>query len=407
MVRSSVPGAFATTTLWLLRVGAVSTEGDEAGLSDPVAECTPYGYGPVTAALPTFPAIWEPIQQIFQNDTVAFNKFVSINSSIPNIAPKGTLGVPDLSLLTTYSPTDTDCWWTFQQCVTPKLSGLKSDIADVPEPRTLGYGFDDGPNCSHNAFYDYLTQQNQKATMFFIGSNVMDWPLQAQRAVSDGHEICAHTWSHRYMTAFTNEQAFGELWYSMQAIKLVTGYTPTCWRPPLGDVDDRIRYIASQLGLDTILWKYNSNDWEVGQNNVTTDSVQQNYDNLISAAKSGTFDSVGAIILTHELNNYTMQTAIENYRALSEAFDYMVPIAVAQNRTQPYVETNFTMPSFASYIASRPPNSSAADQGSSSSPGSAGGQSSSPGNSGGVALGLTSTHALSMVLVLLSVALCL
>jgi hypothetical protein len=29
---------------------------------------------------------------------------------------------------------------------------------------TLGYGFDDGPNCSHNAFYDYLTSQNQKAS---------------------------------------------------------------------------------------------------------------------------------------------------------------------------------------------------------------------------------------------------
>jgi hypothetical protein len=32
------------------------------------------------------------------------------------------------------------------------------------------------------------------------------------------------------MTAFNNEQAFGELWFTMQAIKLVTGYTPTCWR---------------------------------------------------------------------------------------------------------------------------------------------------------------------------------
>ena len=26
--------------------------------------------------------------------------------------------------------------------------------------------------------------------MFYIGSNVMDWPLEAQRGVQDGHEIC-------------------------------------------------------------------------------------------------------------------------------------------------------------------------------------------------------------------------
>ena len=27
--------------------------------------------------------------------------------------------------------------------------------------------------------------------MFYIGSNVADWPLEAQRGLADGHEICA------------------------------------------------------------------------------------------------------------------------------------------------------------------------------------------------------------------------
>ena len=60
----------------------------------------------------------------------------------------------------------------------------------MPEPKTMGYGFDDGPNCTHNEFYNYLSSQNQKATMFYIGSNVMAFPLQAQRAIADGHEVC-------------------------------------------------------------------------------------------------------------------------------------------------------------------------------------------------------------------------
>ncbi|KAJ6612418.1 hypothetical protein B0H10DRAFT_2436979 [Mycena sp. CBHHK59/15] len=81
-----------------------------------------------------------------------------MNASIPAIAPKGTLS-GDFSN-TPYS----DCWWTYGKCVNPKLVCLSNDIASVLEPRTLGYGFDDGPNCSHNAFYDYLTQQGQKAT---------------------------------------------------------------------------------------------------------------------------------------------------------------------------------------------------------------------------------------------------
>ena len=34
-------------------------------------------------------------------------------------------------------------------------------------------------------------------------------------------------------------------------------------QPPFGDVDDRIRAIAHGLGLRTILWQYDSQDWQV------------------------------------------------------------------------------------------------------------------------------------------------
>lgn len=26
--------------------------------------------------------------------------------------------------------------------------------------------------------------------MFYVGSNVVDWPLEAQRGLADGHEMC-------------------------------------------------------------------------------------------------------------------------------------------------------------------------------------------------------------------------
>jgi peptidoglycan/xylan/chitin deacetylase (PgdA/CDA1 family) len=249
------------------------------------------------------------------------------------------------------SVNDPDCWWTIHQCTTPKLTGLPSDVASIPEPKSMGYAFDDGPNCTHNAFYNYLSSQNQKATMFYIGSNVLDWPLEAQRALADGHEICAHTWSHRYMTAFASQDAFAELWYSVKAIKLVTGVTPTCWRPPYGDVDDRIRYIANAMGLQTIIWKFDSNDWRVGTNNITAADVDADYGLFISNLTAGTFNGVGGIMLTHELNNFTMQEAVNWYPQLKSAFSHMVPIGVALNKTQPYVETNYSLPTFQQYIS--------------------------------------------------------
>ncbi|KAI6144199.1 carbohydrate esterase family 4 protein [Pisolithus tinctorius] len=329
-----------------------TTEQGEAQISDPNEECTIYYYAPVSNARYNFPTVWT-VATLLSNDTAGQTKYSNISSGIPNISPKGTQPQSETGNFTgfTYSASDPDCWWTYDKCTTPKYSGLQPDIAGVPEPGTLGYGFDDGPNCSHNAFYDYLSQQNQKASMFYIGSNVMDWPLEAQRGLADGHEICVHTWSHKYMTSLTNEQAFAELWYTMQAIKLVVGVTPTCWRPPFGDVDDRIRWIANALGLRTVIWQYDSNDWKVGTNNITAADVDANYEALIQRMENGTFATSGTIMLTHELNNYTMSEAITFYPQLKAAFKYLVPVGVALNVSQPYVEPSPILPNFEQYIS--------------------------------------------------------
>jgi peptidoglycan/xylan/chitin deacetylase (PgdA/CDA1 family) len=60
------------------------------------------------------------------------------------------------------------------------------------------------------------------------------------------------------MTALSNEQVFAELYYTQRIIKDVVGVTPKCWRPPFGDVDNRVRMIAESLGLTTVLWSEDS-----------------------------------------------------------------------------------------------------------------------------------------------------
>jgi hypothetical protein len=92
--------------------------------------------------------------------------------------------------------------------------------------------------------------------------------------------------------------------------------------------------------LTTILWQYDSNDWKVGTGNVTTATVDANYQNLSTLATNGTFSSVnklgmssgvavaligflvqmGTIMLTHELNNYTMQEAVKFHPTLATSF---------------------------------------------------------------------------------------
>jgi peptidoglycan/xylan/chitin deacetylase (PgdA/CDA1 family) len=52
----------------------------------------------------------------------------------------------------------------------------------------------------------------------------------------------------------TNEQIVAELAWTMKSIKDVTGVTPNTFRPPYGDLDDRVRAIAAAMGLRPIQW---------------------------------------------------------------------------------------------------------------------------------------------------------
>ncbi|KAG6328256.1 hypothetical protein ID866_10832, partial [Astraeus odoratus] len=122
-------------------------------------------------------------------------------------------------------------------------------------------------------------------------------------------------------------------------------------QPPFGDVDDRIRYIANALGLRTVIWQFDSNDWKAGTGNITTATVDQNYENLSAMALNGTFASRGTIMLTHELNNFTMSEAVKFYSQLKSSFQYLVPVGVALNVSQPYVEASPILPNFEQYIS--------------------------------------------------------
>ncbi|KAL0948021.1 hypothetical protein HGRIS_010644 [Hohenbuehelia grisea] len=312
--------------------------GVEAHLETRDHECAPYTYPPIQSRLSSFPPSWQTAT-LRADDWTARRIWQNIMPRVPAHVPIKNPDAP-------YLNEDPDCWWTFQQCITPKLPGIPPDVASVPQPHTLGYGFDDGPNCSHNAFYDYLLAQKQKATMFFVGSNVIDWPLEAKRAYDDGHEICIHSWSHPYMTRLSNEQAFAELYYfsfivqtwlvphihfQMAAVRLVTGITPNCWRPPFGDVDDRIRAIAHGLGLTTMLWKYDTNDWKTGAG-ADPSEVDANYERFIAEAAGGAFSTVGAILLMHELNAFTMNQAMKYYPRFVDVFEEILPVGEAIRR---------------------------------------------------------------------------
>ncbi|EGN97359.1 hypothetical protein SERLA73DRAFT_139535, partial [Serpula lacrymans var. lacrymans S7.3] len=64
--------------------------------------------------------------------------------------------------------------------------------------------------------------------------------------------------------------------------------------------------------MSTIIWSYDSNDWEFGMG-ATAQQIDDNYMGFINAAKNGTFNNRGSIMLTHELDNFTMSEAMKFY----------------------------------------------------------------------------------------------
>ncbi|KAI8139236.1 chitin deacetylase 1 [Fennellomyces sp. T-0311] len=300
-----------------------------------------------------WPNSWEIATSNNMNTSAEFSAlYASIDwTKAPNIQPRKLDAAGGLDMLSYDTANDPDCWWSASGCMTPKAAGVNADIFECPEPETLGYTFDDGPNCSHNAFYDYLLEQKQKASMFYIGSNVMAWPYGALRGVKDGHHLAGHTWSHQLMTTLSNQEVLAELYFTTKAIKYVTGLTPLYWRPAQGDLDDRVRWIATQLNLTAILWNIDTDDWAAGSMpGVTTQTVDQNYKNFVEMGKNGTFANSGALILAHEINNGTMEMALQHYPALKEAYTHIIDVATCMNITNPYVESTVTFPTFDEYL---------------------------------------------------------
>ena len=246
---------------------------------------------------------------------------------------------------------DPDCWWSATQCTKPKAKSLSQDIYECPEGHTYGLTFDDGPNCSHNAFYDFMQKNKLRATLFYIGLNVLNAPLQAQRGLADGHDICVHTWSHHYMTTLSNEQVFAELYYTMRIIKEVLGVTPLCWRPPFGDTDDRVRAIASGLGLRTIIWSNDTDDWDIKPDgSEPTASIDAHYGSIISKGKTPAMNTKGVIVLSHELTDNTMNEFMRQFPEIKKAYQNIVPLSACMNATQPYAEENPKYSTFEEFI---------------------------------------------------------
>ncbi|PLW12230.1 hypothetical protein PCANC_18805 [Puccinia coronata f. sp. avenae] len=212
---------------------------------------------------------------------------------------------------------DQNCWWTCGGCT------RSTDIVSCPDKATWGASFDDGPSPDTPTLLNYLDQQKLKTTFFVVGSRVLSRPAMLQYEYQTGHQISVHTWSHPYLTTLSNAEIVAELGWSKKVIKDVLGVTPNTMRPPYGDIDDRVRFIAMQMGLTPIIWTtapsgqtFDTQDWKISTGIVTPAQVLKNFQSIIAGAPDL---PTGFIVLAHDLYPQSVALAVE----------FVLPAAIA------------------------------------------------------------------------------
>lgn len=127
-----------------------------------------------------------------------------------------------------------------------------------------------------------------------------------------------------------------------------------------GDLDDRVRWIATQINLTAVIWNLDTFDWAADvQPGVTQQTVEDNYHNYIDMGTNGSFATSGNIVLSHEINNNTMTHFMNNYPAIKKAYSHVMDVATCMNITNPYVENVVTFPTFDEAVANSTAKSNA------------------------------------------------
>lgn len=100
--------------------------------------------------------------------------------------------------------------------------------------KVIALTFDDGPWPKNTEQVLNILQQHKiKATFFWIGKNVQNYPQIAQEVVAAGHTIGNHTWHHWYRRMDETTAAF-EIDRTAEVIYKTTGVKTDLFRPPGG-----------------------------------------------------------------------------------------------------------------------------------------------------------------------------
>jgi peptidoglycan/xylan/chitin deacetylase (PgdA/CDA1 family) len=141
--------------------------------------------------------------------------------------------------------------------------------------------FDDGPSEYTDRYLDVLKEKGVPATFFEIGQEMPGREATMRRILGEGDEIGDHTENH------VEYPGYGQIADAATRIAEYTHFKPCLFRPPGGAVNSGVVSTAAELGMDTITWDVDPQDWSLPG----TEAI---YANIVANAQPG------SIILMHD-----------------------------------------------------------------------------------------------------------
>lgn len=161
----------------------------------------------------------------------------------------------------------------------------------VQKTKYIAVTFDDGPGKYTNELLNALNKYNSKATFFLLGEKVDNYEKTVKKAYKSGMEIGSHSYSHPNLNKLSKTKVKKQINKTAKAIKNVTGYNPTLFRPPYGLYNKNVKTYCK---VPMIYWTVDFEDWA----NRKTKYV---YTQMLKQADDG------EIILLHDIHKTTVK----------------------------------------------------------------------------------------------------
>lgn len=180
--------------------------------------------------------------------------------------------------------------------------------------------FDDGPFPETTPkLLEVLNDHNIKATFFFTGKNVEQYPELVRQTMQAGHQIGNHTYKHLPPLLISKGLFEQEVDATNRLIKNACGEAPKVFRPPYGLIDTNKASTLQEREMMCVYWGPVAEDWnEVGVSEVVRRIVRQTRNGSVIVLHESRKNSKQCLQSTHEIVKWANEKGYQ--------FDHIRPV---------------------------------------------------------------------------------